>query len=67
MPYYRPCPHCGAKLDPGEPCEDCRETKEKGALPATKQVEHLFNHSPKRIMTELYHESLRSSRKRSNS
>lgn len=27
--YYRPCPTCGASLDPGERC-DCQE-KEKAA------------------------------------
>ncbi len=25
MAYYRICPDCGAHLDPGESCEDCRE------------------------------------------
>lgn len=25
MGYFRICPGCGAKLDPGEPCEECRE------------------------------------------
>ena len=29
MPYYRVCPTCGAHLDPGEICEDCRREKEK--------------------------------------
>ena len=29
MPYYRPCPLCGAALDPGEKC-DCQD-KEKAA------------------------------------
>ena len=24
MPYYKPCPRCGAALDPGEIC-DCRD------------------------------------------
>ena len=28
--YYRTCPTCGAHLDPGEICEDCRE-KENAA------------------------------------
>lgn len=33
MPYYRVCPNCGDRLDPGEVC-DCKkevkdETKEK--------------------------------------
>lgn len=30
MAYYSTCPHCGANLDPGEPC-DCREEREKVA------------------------------------
>lgn len=30
MSYYRPCPYCGASLDPGEIC-DCQE-KEEAAL-----------------------------------
>ena len=25
MSYYRTCPRCGAHLDPGEICTDCRE------------------------------------------
>lgn len=40
--------------------------KRKSALPAAKQVEHLFNHSPKRTMAKLYHELLQWSRKRSS-
>lgn len=27
MSYYRVCPGCGANLDPGEICEDCRENE----------------------------------------
>lgn len=27
--YYDTCPHCGAHLDPGEPC-DCQENKKDG-------------------------------------
>ena len=30
MSYYRTCPGCGANLDPGEVCEDCRD-KARGA------------------------------------
>ena len=26
--FYRPCPYCGAYLDPGEPC-DCLEKKKE--------------------------------------
>lgn len=33
MSYYRVCPGCGANLDPGEICEDCRE-KERSARAA---------------------------------
>lgn len=29
MPYYEPCPRCGANLDPGEKC-DCKEVTENG-------------------------------------
>lgn len=25
MAYYRPCPVCGAALDPGEICTDCQD------------------------------------------
>ncbi len=32
--YYKKCEHCGANLDPGERCEDCKENKEK-AMPAS--------------------------------
>ena len=32
MGFYKECPHCGAKLDPGEQC-DCRGEKERTALP----------------------------------
>ena len=31
MAYYRLCPICGAALDPGEVCEDCREKEEAAA------------------------------------
>ena len=31
--YYRTCPECGANLDPGEICEDCKE-KDRPAVPA---------------------------------
>lgn len=30
MAYYSTCPHCGANLDPGEPC-DCQEEGKKCA------------------------------------
>lgn len=28
MSFYKKCPHCGANLDPGEPC-DCQQEKER--------------------------------------
>ena len=36
--YYRICPHCGAHLDPGEPC-DCQEEdpdRKEHKTPTTK-------------------------------
>lgn len=27
MPYYRTCPDCGSRLDPGEIC-DCQDNEE---------------------------------------
>ena len=27
--YYRKCPLCGAALDPGEICADCKNSKEE--------------------------------------
>lgn len=41
MAYYRTCPHCGANLDPGEVCEDCRTT-ERDAHQPTKQCERPY-------------------------
>ncbi len=46
MSYYRVCPHCGAHLDPGEPC-DCGPSNpqtsgdlgKKGAAPSTANTE----------------------------
>ena len=29
MAFYRICPGCGANLDPGETCDECREREEK--------------------------------------
>ena len=31
MPYFKPCPECGALLDPGELCDDCQNKKIKEA------------------------------------
>lgn len=30
MSYYRTCPICGAALDPGEVCGDCRDANREG-------------------------------------
>lgn len=35
MPYYRKCPACGAALDPGEICTDCRDKEKEPAVAAT--------------------------------
>lgn len=36
--YFKTCPHCGARLDPGERC-DCRKAKAEArpAKPQTKK------------------------------
>ena len=41
MAYYWTCPRCGANLDPGEVCEDCRTT-ERDAHQPTKQCERPY-------------------------
>ena len=38
MRYFRVCPHCGAHLDPGEVCTDCR-SKEKAPASAANAGE----------------------------
>lgn len=44
--YYRTCPECGANLDPGEICEDCRDNN-RGAratntdAPQTEDLESI--------------------------
>ena len=37
MPYYKPCPLCGAALDPGEICTDCREDRQHKTSTKTAQ------------------------------
>lgn len=37
MPYYKPCPLCGAALDPGEVCTDCREDRQHKTSTKTAQ------------------------------
>ena len=36
MSYFRPCPYCGAHLDPGEAC-DCQSAPEVQQVPIIKQ------------------------------
>ena len=56
MPYYRTCPHCGAHLDPGEICDDCRTETEKDAHPPTKHCERLYHQRPpKRTVSPILH------------
>lgn len=49
MAYYHECPTCGAALDPGEVCEECRE-KEKAAVGAANtdggEAEQKSGHAP---------------------
>ncbi|MFR0798317.1 MAG: hypothetical protein ACLSHJ_05940 [Oscillospiraceae bacterium] len=55
MAYYRTCPHCGANLDPGEVCEDCRTT-ERDAHQPTKQCERPYtNRPPERTVSLILH------------
>ena len=37
MSYFHTCPHCGANLDPGESCADCREKEEAAQGAANTQ------------------------------
>ena len=37
MPFYKPCPNCGANNDPGESC-DCRDENE--AVPLQRKRPH---------------------------
>ena len=32
MSYFHTCPDCGANLDPGEECQDCKEDYEEEML-----------------------------------
>lgn len=53
MAYYKVCSGCGAALDPGECCEDCRDAaalkKEKDTHQPAKQFGCLRNVPPRRI------------------
>ena len=55
MSFYRECPGCGAALDPGECCEDCRDAaalkKEKDTHQPAKQFGCLRKVPPRRITT----------------
>ncbi len=47
--YYRVCPGCGANLDPGEICDDCRENERSAraantdAPPQRKGITNMIN------------------------
>lgn len=51
--YYRTCPTCGANLDPGEICEDCKEkenddNKKIENKPVKESVRSIFSESNKK-------------------
>jgi len=52
MPYYRPCPVCGAALDPGERC-DCRENERAALMIATSGRQEIY-HAPYEELPKLY-------------
>ncbi len=35
--YFRECPICGARLDPGETCTDCKDKAEQAETASTRQ------------------------------
>lgn len=43
--YEHICPGCGAHLDPGEPCEDCRAEKER----RRERTEKISGHMEKMV------------------
>lgn len=60
MPFYRICPICGAHLDPGELCSDCREAeqnhgdKKRDVPQPAKQTERLKYGLPEQLTLRLY-------------
>lgn len=49
MPYYRPCPLCGAALDPGERC-DCQDEENR-----PRCYQHRERPGGKRFADQLFH------------
>ena len=56
MSYFRVCPHCGAHLDPGEVCTDCR-SKEKAPASAANAGEGRVDTSDQTISTFIMNET----------
>lgn len=60
MAYYRTCPRCGAHLDPGEVCDDCRSScqKEKAAFASDQEVQMPLyrTNPPKRVVSPILHD-----------
>lgn len=60
MAYYRTCPRCGAHLDPGEVCDDCRNSsqKEKAAFASNQEVQMLpyRTNPPRRAGSPILHD-----------
>lgn len=45
MSYFRPCPICGANLDPGERCDCNKNTAHGVAAPRTARISRKANHN----------------------
>lgn len=41
---YRTCPDCGANLDPGEICFDCRENENAAPVGSEPEAAQMKNH-----------------------
>lgn len=58
--YYHTCPRCGAHLDPGEICDDCRDyhQKEKAAFASDQEAQMPPYHitPPKRAGSPILHD-----------
>ena len=52
MSYYRPCPVCGAALDPGERC-DCQDKKEAAPSAANTESGQVESELPNPFSTSI--------------